>query len=168
MTRVYKRKEKRFLRSSGFGLVEVLVGVSIISLTLIGVVFLGGSYEKLSRNARAAIRAEFLLEEGIEGLRSMRDTGWQNIAELVTDAPYAILLENGVYTATTSPQILDGAYTRALTVSPVYRDADFRIVADGGGTIDNDTKHITATISWTEAGTTTVRVLQTYLANLFE
>ena len=47
---------------SGFGLIEVLVGVSIISLALIGVVFLGGSYEKLSRNTRAAVKAEFLFE----------------------------------------------------------------------------------------------------------
>lgn len=152
---------------SGFGLVEVLVGMSIISLALMGAVFLGGSYEKLSRKTRAAIKAEFLLEEGVEGLRSMRDTGWQRVAVLATGVQYFMLLENGAYAATTSPQLIDDRYTRTVIVAPVYRDNNFRIVSSGGS-LDNETKDVLVSISWVEGNATTTRSLRTYLANLFE
>lgn len=153
--------------SRGFGLIEIVVGVSIISLALMGTVFLGGSYEKLSRSTLAAVKAEFLLEEGVEGLRSMRDTGWQNIAGLVSGVDYFIDTENGAYIATTSPQVVDGVYTRTVVVAPVYRDSNFRIVSSGG-TLDNETKDVTVSIAWREGNATTTRSLRTYLANLFE
>ena len=158
---------KKIYTSGGFGLIEIVVGVSIISLALMGTVFLGGSYEKLSRSTLAAVKAEFLLEEGVEGLRSMRDTGWQNIAWLVSGASYFIDFNNGVYVATTSPQIIDGVYTRTVTVASVYRDSNFRIVSNGES-LDNETKDVTISIEWREGNATTTRSLRTYLANLFE
>lgn len=154
--------------TAGFGLIEILVGVSIISLALIGTVFLGGSYEKLSRNDRAAVKAQFLLEEGMEGLQSLRDMKWQNIAGLVSGTTYFIDLKNGAYATTTSPQLIDGVYTRRVTVAPVYRDSNFRIVSSGGGTLDSETKDVTVLVSWPEGSTTTTRSLRTYVANLFE
>lgn len=154
-------------RTRGFGLIEVVVGVSVISLALMGTVFLGGSYEKLSRSTRATIKAQFLLEEGVEGLRSIRDTGWQNIAVLASGTSYFIGLENGVYMATTSPQVIDDVYTRTAVVAPVYRDGNFRIVSSGG-VLDTETKDVAISIAWRDGNATTTRSLRTYLVNLFE
>lgn len=147
-------------------LIEVVVGASLIATTLIGLVLLVQLYSRVSRDNTSLIQGSFLIEEGMEGMRSVRDNNWNNIQNLASTTAYYLLFNNSVFLATTTPQnFIDGRFERLITAGEVYRDADGVIVLSGG-TLDSDTKKITASVSWRGSTSTTTQTVSTYLANI--
>lgn len=63
--------------SSGQSLVEVVVGVGMMSLLLVALLALISLSVKNSRVAKNRAQAVFLAQEGIELMRTYRDFGWQ-------------------------------------------------------------------------------------------
>ena len=92
-----KEKERSFFDRRGFGLVEVVIGVSILAFAFLG--FLGSynMYVAKSLANTKAIKGAYLLEEGVEALRVMRDTGWaSSITPLSTSATYYFYFNNWI------------------------------------------------------------------------
>jgi len=154
-----------FKFKKGFGMVEVLVGASIISLTLMGLVSLGQNYLKISNRNNEALQATFLLEESLEAVRLLRDDDWDvNIATLSSETDYFIIFNGSQFEATTTYGLIDGLFERKIVVSDVFRDPNDIIVPVG--TLDDGIKKITAQVSWNSPSGTTTKSISTYLADI--
>jgi Tfp pilus assembly protein PilV len=151
---------------SGFGLLEVVIGVAIISITLFGLMAVSRTALRIVDGAAQNVQAGFLLEEGVEAIKIMRDSGWSaNISTLSAGAPHYFNFDGSTWRATTSNIFIDGVFERSFIIENVYRDGDDDIAASG--TLDQDTKKISVSVSWNKRTGTTTKTISTYIANLF-
>lgn len=157
-------------RQRGFGLLEVVVGLSILSLSFFTLLLVGRNVVRLSSNTTRSLQTAFLLEEGMEALRSVRDQGWtSNIANLsLAPASYSLTFSTttSLWLTTTTPEVIDQTFWRTFTISPVSRDTNDDITLSGG-TLDPNTKKFTVTLVWRGAVSTTTSSISTYLTNYF-
>jgi Tfp pilus assembly protein PilV len=160
-------------KKRGMGLVEVIVGVAIITtgiLSLVGAYFY---YLQVMVHNTPNIQAAYLLEESIETTRLLRDQSWNgNIATLSPAIEYHLIFSPATSkwstTSGTSP-LIDGQFDRVITASSTYRNANHDIVPVGtpGSILDASTTLITAKVSWLENNGTTSKTLSAYLTNIF-
>lgn len=163
-----KKNESSFiLGAKGSALLEVLFGISVVSIVLLSLL---GAYNVYLKNAfrlTEKVQASFLAEEGIEALRIIRDNGWNtSFGTFVSDTPYNFSFEGGAWKATTTAIIVDGRFWRTFKISAVNRDSSDDIIL-GGGTNDPNTKKAVVTVSWNSGGATSTISISTYLTNLF-
>ena len=147
-------------------MVEIIVAISIITVSILAAMAVAQKSAYLSRQALHTTEAAFLLEEGTEALKILRDAGWQqNIAALAISGDYYFSFDNGQWQATSSNVFIDGLFERKLRLENVYRDSQARI-ADSGE-LDSNTKKAALFVSWRSRGATTTKTISTYLTNLF-
>ncbi len=158
---------KRLNLKKGSGLVEILVAVFIFSIVLGSLItasnmYLSGAAENLN-----SAKGAYLGEEGIEAVKVIRDTGWNNISTLLGNVNYYLYFDttSSTWLATTTPTTSDSNFVRTFEVGTVYRDSNGRIVSTGG-TLDLNTKKITVSISWQSKNSTTTKNLSTYIMNI--
>ena len=150
---------------SGFGLLEVLVGLAILSVSFFALLTVSRGILVSSRETTRNLQASFLLEEGIEALRFIRDQGWTTyITPLSGTSSLAFNAESG-WSTTAPPEVIDVIFLREFGVYDVYRDGDDDI-ADSG-TLDTNTKKFSVAVSWQGPNGTTTRMVSTYLTNYF-
>jgi hypothetical protein len=152
--------------SGGVGLVEVVIGASIVVLIFSGIVSVFNFYYRHSVNLTDNIKAEFLLEEGLEALRTIRDENFNHLKVLSPETSHWLFFTGTKWQATSSPVLIDSIYDRSFTTSPVYRDAGGAL--SSAGELDEDMLLVSVSISWSENTATTTRIISTYLANVFE
>jgi len=162
--------------TAGVGIIEIIVGTSIITLSLIGVVVSFNLHFKAGSENIKKIQATYLAEEGIEVMRFLRDNSFtNNIAPLSTATSSHLYFDGSKWHTTTTPLYVDGVFERIVTISDVYRrDSDSDIVSatsTAPKTIDTNIKLFTVTLAWpTDVASTTATStleLQTYLADIF-
>ncbi|MBU1152226.1 type II secretion system GspH family protein [Patescibacteria group bacterium] len=68
----------RIKNKSGFTLTEVMIGMMILTVAIVSSTSLLMSLRKTNANVIDNMQAYFLAQEGIEAVRSMRDTNWLN------------------------------------------------------------------------------------------
>ena len=155
------------------GLIEVIVGAAIIAVGILGVIGTYYYFLQIMVHNTPNIQAAYLLEEGIESMRLLRDQSWNsNIASLTPGTQYRLVFSatTSKWTTTTaSVPLIDSQFDRVIMASSTYRNAGHDIVAYGtsGATLDASTTLITARVSWAQAGGTTTKMLSTYLTNIF-
>ncbi len=152
----------------GFGMIEIVVGTAVLATAMLGISSLFQATLKAGSTTQSVLQAGYLLEEGIEAVRVMRDSGYANsILKLSTTTPTYITWNGAtsLWATTSVNTFIDSKYERRLTVADVNRDANDDIAV--AGTYTPDTKLITMTVSWSERGATTSRSISTYLTNLF-
>ncbi len=159
-------KTKKEKLNKGFGLIEVIVGVAIISISFLGLMSVANLSFKILQKSSNNIKAGFLLEEGVEAVKIIRDSGWSNISSLSNGVNYYLNYNGTTWLTTTTPVYVDNLFERKFVSSEVYRDINDDI-ADSG-TVDLDTKKITISVSWEENGNTVIQSFSTYITNLFE
>ena len=147
-------------------LVEVLVvmGVGIIIMAAATNLFI--DVQKSSIINRQKTKANNLAQEALEAVRSVRYSGWSNIA---TNGTYHPVVSGGTWQLQAGSETID-EFTREITISSVYRIAnpaspDFlKIVSPTtpGAKEDRSTKEITVRISWSTPRNQEV-VQKTYL-----
>lgn len=162
-----KTKNVKLKTNHGFVLVEALVAAAILSLVLasgIGAFLLS---VRASLENGAEMQSAFLADEGLEAVRVLRDSGWGgNIASHASGSVLYLAFETGAWHATSTNLYVDNTFERRVTFSDVYRDGNQDIVTSGG-TLDDNTKKVTVSVSWLASGGTTTRSLSMYLTNLF-
>ena len=152
----------------GFTLVEVVLVASIFSMF---VVSLFGYYQKVlevSKETTRYIHSGFLLEEGVEAMKLLRDESWSSrIAPLSTTTTYYLYWTGSMWSATTTLATIENTFTRTVTVTDVKRDASDNIATVG--TYDGGTKKVRVSVSWIKKGKTipTTELIETYITNLF-
>lgn len=148
----------------GVSVIEVLVGVAILGFAAIFLVQAFNLFFTNGALVRQTTKAAFLATEGMEMVRFARDDDWNTIDGLTNGTDYAPVVSGGAVSFTTTPEVIDGTYTRVIEFSALSRNGDDDIVASGG-TVDGDSRHVTVTISW---GSGRTLVLRGIVTNLFD
>lgn len=148
----------------GFFLIEVVVAASIISVVLI--LLLGSIQNSVQASKRSLERTQvsYLLEEGAEATKSIRDGSWSTISALTNGTTYYLSWNGSGWSFTTTPQQID-AFTRTVTFDSVSRESSDDIVT-AGGTLDPGTRKITVAVSWSTPSGTQTETLVFYIANI--
>lgn len=157
----------------GFGLLEIVLAVSLVAgslLALVAVFLLAQSTVEFSNQK---LQAAFLLEEGLEVLRFLRDFGWnQNIVPLSPNTDYYLSFDPALSqwsTVVWAPAPLAGLFTRSFRIENVSRDGAANIeTAYNPANDDPGTKKIITKVSWNFKGREEFITLEGYLTDLFD
>ena len=161
-------------KREGFGLVEIVIAIGIITSALFASAVLVKMASQAIRQTTQSEQATFLAQEGIEVVRLLRDISWSsNIAPLAAGSTYYPVFNSGTQTwslDTTNPGPIAGSFTRTVSVEDVYRkNADDDIVDASSPepkTIDPGTKKIIVETSWGSSPVHTKEFI-TYVADIF-
>jgi len=156
---------KKNFTHKGFMIVEILIAISIITVSILSAIAVSEKSIFVSRQALHAGEAGFLLEEGAEVVRILRDNGWNNISVLDTATNYYPIFSSPNWSLSLTPNTV-GIFTRTVTITNVNRDDATKDISESG-TNDAGTKLITITVSWPEGGTTINKTLSFYIMDIF-
>lgn len=155
----------------GFGLLEIIIAVSIISATIFSLSFVFLIAGKLEVESLNKIRANFIAEEGLEALRFLRDKSWSDNLSAPAPGTTYYLSFNAVSSLwsinTSGPGLVDNLFSRKVTVENVYRNSSDDIVSSGG-TLDPDTKKFNVSVEWQERSAALAVNISTYLSDIFD
>ncbi len=157
-------------KDKGSLLIEVLVATSIIATSVIAALGVFGTMAHLAYRNTARIQASFLADEGIEAVKSLRNASWNtNIKNLTIGTKYYLYWNNHSWNINGTSTLIDNQFLRYFTLSNIYRDSSFDIVASttSGSSIDTDMRGISMKIDWTDEVGTSTKSIDTYLYNLF-
>lgn len=154
--------------TKGVSLIEVVIAVSIISAATLYVAKAYGSFVAASADNVARVQATFLLDEGVEAIKTIRGEKWTNIASTTNYIPYYLTWQVDRWKATTTPVVVDGIFYRKMVFEAVNRDVNFNILTStSSGTVDLGTKKVNLSVSWNEKGSTSTRSITMYIFNIF-
>jgi len=153
-------------KNCGFGLVEIVIGSSILAATILGVLSVAKSSLEASERALRTTQAGFLLSEGAEVIRFFRDSSWQNIFLLSTTTVYRLSFSTSTnkFSTTTSVIYTDSVFDRSFVARDVVRDGSGNIAASG--TYDSGTKKIVMSVSWFNRQATTTKSVEFYISDI--
>lgn len=146
-------------------MVEVLVVASIITVSVLAAMAVVQKSIYISRQAFHAEQAAFLLEEGAEAVRILRDNTWNNISVLIPATDYYPLFSGGTWTLSVSANTVD-IFTRTVKITSVNRNISTNDI-ESLGTDDPGTKLVTVAVSWGEGGVTVTKTLLFYIMDIF-
>lgn len=156
---------KKKFTQQGIGLVEVVIGLAIVTAAVVALVLAYGIFLRSASSQGKAVKAEFLLEEGAEAVRSIRDSGWSTISNLSTGTAYDISFNGSLWEVATAGSPIDGEYYRTVVFENVYRDASDDIAVSGA--LDPLSRKLTVSVSWPSRSGTTTSSIETYIADIF-
>ncbi|MGH7926328.1 MAG: type IV pilus modification PilV family protein [Candidatus Binatia bacterium] len=151
----------------GFGLVEIVVVAGIVSTVFVGMFQLVILATRPIASSTREAEATYLAEEALEAVRALRNENWtDNITPLSNGTTYyPTLISNRWTLSTTNTGPVQGLYAQTVVLGAAYRDGNDNISPTG--TLDENTKKVTATVTWTEHGQTKNVTLETYITNFF-
>ena len=146
-------------------LVEVIVAFSIMTISVIAAMQVAQKNISIAKQALRTTQAMYLLEEGAEAVRIVRDNAWTNISGLTNGTAYYPTFTGGTWTLSTTPNTI-GEFTRTVTIASVKRDNTTQDISSTG-TDDPGTKLVTITVTWTEGSTNLSKNIQFYITDIF-
>lgn len=149
---------------TGFTIFEVVIAVAIIAMTFFGMTAAFQGSLQLARQNLRTTQASFLLEEGVEAVKVIRNDNWSNITALTPGTTYYFNWNGTTWEETNTNQFIDGLFERSFVLEEVARDAEDDIAASG--TTDSGTRKVTVTVSWWSGSATTSREIQTYITDV--
>ena len=153
-------------KNSGFGLVEIVIGSAILSVSLLSISNLFQLTLRASSVTQSAVQGNYILEEGLEITKLLRDTSYAtNILGMSTTVDYHYSWNGTTWVTTTVNTLIDGKFDRTITFANVNRDLNGDIAATG--TNDPNVRLATVSISWRDPIGTTTRSVQAYIVNIF-
>ncbi|MCX6755200.1 MAG: hypothetical protein NT068_01495 [Candidatus Nomurabacteria bacterium] len=153
--------------SKGFMMIEIVVAVSIITVSFVAAMSVAQGSVYVARQSLHNTQASYLLEEGAEAVRIYRDNTWTNISGMNVGTTYYPYFNSGTWTFPTSAtNTAVDIFTRSVVLSAVNRDANANIT-NSGGTLDTGTKLATITVAWMEGSVNKTKTLSFYIANIF-
>lgn len=156
--------KKNIASQKGFGLIEIIVSLTIIIVVFISFLELAKYTLKIQEYNQTRIEAINLAAETIEAVRSNRNENWDNFAALLTGIKYyPIISENKWALTATDPGLINQTYSRWVILETVYRDGNDDISASG--IEDDQTRKITSIVEWIDRGEIKQTTLITYLTN---
>lgn len=153
----------------GFGLVEVVIAAGIISVVIGALITTTNTFFTSSRSTTSNVKAGYLLEEGVEAIKLLRDRGYTTyIGGLSNNVSYYFYWNGALWTSTTTAVTIDSVFYRTFTLGPAYRDGNSDLASSGS--LDTNTRKATITVAWFDASqnSTTTKSLATYITNLFD
>jgi len=149
----------------GISIIEILIVVAIISIALTSLLGVATFTLKISTLLKETNQANNLAQEAMEAVRNFRDgTDWNTngLGTLISGIPYypqKSIDTQAKWQLIQGEEIINN-FTRKVIFSTIMRDTNDNII-EAGGTVDPNTKKVTATVSWKEKK---VEII-TYLTN---
>lgn len=166
--------QKNYLKNKKKGslLVEVVIASAIIVIITFAIVSAASKGIQLSSRALEQTQASYLLEEGAEVVKIVRDNNWTTFAALTLETTYYLVFDNAsnAWSLTTTPPMpstIDEKFSRSVVFSQVSRDATTQDIVVGSGVIDTRTKKVVVTVSWLSSGLTVSKTLSFYVSDIF-
>ncbi len=163
--------DSRYFFTRGVSLVEVIVGTSLIMLSLTGLIGAYSFYLKAGLQNTDHLKSVFLLQEGVETVTLMRDDSWSNLSSLTSGTWYYLSWNGSKWVSTTTESVIDGTFKRAVKLEDVYRKNSgqdiVNVSAPDPKTLDGNTKKVTVRVTASSTPLLDKQVV-TYLTNLFE
>jgi Tfp pilus assembly protein PilV len=157
------KKNKRLKKGSL--MVEVLIVSAIMTVSVLAALAVAQKSIYVSRQSLHVSQASFLLEEGAEAVRIIRDNDWSNIEALTPEDTYYPVYSSGTWGLSgTATQV--GIFSRTVTIFDVTRDSTTDDIVSSG-TDDPGTKLVTVAVSWDEGGTSVSKSISFYIADIF-
>jgi Tfp pilus assembly protein PilV len=156
--------------TKGFLLIEVVLAVGMFTVVLISISAYFQKALEVSKDTTRRIQSGFLLEEGIEAVKFLRDQSWDaEIATLTPGTSYYLYWDGGTWVSTTTPQMIEDIFTRSFRLANVNRDFVSNDIVSSGGYTDVGTKKLFIDVAWLRrgGGATTTDSAETYITNLF-
>jgi len=151
---------------SGFGLLEIIVGIAVISISIFGITSVSAISLRAINEALNNVKVSFLLEEGVEAVKILRDTSWLlNIAPLISGDNNYLNFNGSTWQTVSVNTFIDSKFERKFILENVLRDANYDIA--NSGTLDTNTKKFTVLVSWRERTGTTTKQISGYITNIF-
>ncbi len=148
-------------------MVEILIAVSIMLMIAISTISVVQRGLSISEESLSSTQASFLLEEGGEVVRIIRDKSWNTIAGLSTSTDYYPTFSADTWTLSATPNTID-SFTRKVTIATVNRDATSGDIVSNGGVLDTGTYLVNVNVSWQENGKSFSKNLPFYISNIFQ
>ncbi len=152
-------------REKGFLLVEVIIAIAIIMLSVLAAMSVTQKSVYVARQSLHLSQSGFLLEEGAEAVRILRDNSWTNISGLTPGTSYYPAFSSSTWSLSSTPSTVD-IFTRTVSVANVNRDPGTGDISTSGNN-DAGTKLATVSVSWNESGTQMTRTLSFYIMDIF-
>jgi len=150
---------------SGSGLIEVVVAAAVVSLVALSFLGTFASLSRFHQRDMLAIKGQLLAEEGLEALRLMKSADWSVLSSIPVGQTRYLALAPAAWSATTTPEIVDGVFSRSFRLSSVARDS-LDSIASSGGTVDPETLLAEVSVSWMWRSSTTTVTYKTYVTSL--
>ncbi len=167
MVSILKKNKKEIV---GFGMVEVIIAIAIIAIAFTALFDVYASYLRAQFANTRIVKASFLMDEGLEVVRLLRDTSWSShIGNTSLGVDYYLYWTGSAWQTTTTPQTIDTLYTRKIVFFGASRDSSDRLVTSGG-TLDTNTRGYTVTVTWptnTGSPASTSKQVSSYITNMF-
>lgn len=161
---IYNRS--RHAMSGGIGLIEAVAGISIISIFIFSLMLASQLSQKIVSESVRNIQAYFLLEEGADAVKILRDTSWSSgIGSLAAGTNYFFSYDGTTWVSTNDNVYIGGIFERKFSLNNVYRDINDDIAASG--MLDIGTRKATISVSWRGRTGTTTKSASFYLTDLF-
>lgn len=157
-----------FKRESAQSLIEVVVAIGLMSVVFTGSwQVMHDSFMSVNQEI-TALKAHYLVEEGLEGIRSMRDEDWNIISDGTWHFIYDDFTdpETAVLVLETGEEVIDNVFRRRIEISSVRRNGDTgKITEDVIWDLDPNTKLIDVIVEWDYKGATRTDRESIYLTN---
>ncbi len=134
-----------FSKQGGQSLLEVIIALAIFSLVGAAMVSLViGGFTGLEQGGEHT-QAEALTQEGIEAVRSIRDSAWNEVA--YDQSKVEISGNEWIFSGEGTTEDI-GQYTRIITIDDVCRDGFDEITSCPGAYTDVHSKKVIVSVSW--------------------
>lgn len=144
--------------------VELLIATVVIVIALVTATVSSGFIISASRQTLRQTQTSFLLEEGAEVVKIIRNNSWSNISGLQNETNYYLSFSGSSWSITTTPNTV-GNFTRKIIFHQVLRNSEDDIVFSNGSA-DSGTRKVTIEVSWNEGQNTKTKNLEFYITNI--
>ena len=152
---------------SGFGLVEIIVSIAIVTLVGTFASSAWTQYIKVNTKSNDLSRSAIITSEVSEALVMWRDTSWSSrINPLILNTPYYISWNGSTYATSTTAVSFQGNYSAFFTLSQVRRDGSSNVVSSGG-TVDTNTLKATVVVSLLSSSSNPISTSELLLHNVY-
>jgi len=156
---------RRKTKQSGVTLVEIIIGISIISMIVVAVGVSVTSFVDARSALLDDVKTLYLVEEGHELIKALRSSDWSTFDGLALDTIHYLDVSTSSLAFSTTPEVIDSDFYRSFIIREVYRDGsdDFATSTTPGATVDPDMKEVHVYVQGPN-GTTSMPAL---LANIY-
>ena len=152
---------------AGFTVVEIMIGLTLFATIFLFIFETLTLYFANQNRILEHTRALYLAEAGQEYVRYMRDDDWATFQALTTGTSHYLDIGVGTTTvsATGTPEVIDGIFTRRFTLWPAYRNAsdDFVASTTAGASADGESFIVNTVVTWGDGEQV---MLQAFLGNI--
>jgi type II secretory pathway pseudopilin PulG len=156
-------KNKLFKNNLGQGLVEIILAMGIFAIVAASIIslILGGNMAMESSQEQT--EAEYLAQEAIEAVRSIREEAWNKI--IFSETSVATSTEGWFFSSEGENEII-GDFTRTIKFFDVCRDVLDNITDCPGEYLDKHSKRVEVEVIWeVRPGVNNSVKRETYLTN---